>query len=188
MLIKRIAFPVTALGPNNRIALWTCGCNKRCVGCIAQELQKFDNKYEIPLKSIKEQILEIRIDKQITSITISGGEPFLQDELPNLLLWLRTIGFDDILVYSGMMYEDLKTKYFDSLSNIDVLIDGEYIDIKNDNMALAGSSNQRIIFLNPALIQQYQTYLNDGRKQQVIPLTDSSYDIYGLPPAGFREK
>lgn len=38
MFVDRIYFPVTTLGPGERVVVWTCGCTKRCPGCANPEL------------------------------------------------------------------------------------------------------------------------------------------------------
>ncbi len=38
MLVDRLYFPVTTLGPGERVVVWTCGCTKRCPGCANPEL------------------------------------------------------------------------------------------------------------------------------------------------------
>ena len=42
MQVDRLLFPVTALGPGNRLAMWMIGCHKRCKKCANPELQNFD--------------------------------------------------------------------------------------------------------------------------------------------------
>ena len=50
-------------------------------------------------------------------------------------------------VWTGYLYEDLLEQYTDELfKDIDVLIDGKFIEeLKDLNLNLRGSSNQRII-------------------------------------------
>ena len=38
MYLDRVIYPVTALGPGNRVAIWTVGCNRKCEGCANPEL------------------------------------------------------------------------------------------------------------------------------------------------------
>jgi anaerobic ribonucleoside-triphosphate reductase activating protein len=51
------------------------------------------------------------------------------------------------------------------LEKIAVLIDGEYIEEKNNDSRLRGSSNQEIHILNPKFIEKYQQYLDEGHNQ-----------------------
>ena len=44
------------------------------------------------------------------------------------------------------------------LSNISVLIDGEYIEELNDNSLLRGSSNQKVHILDKVKADRYNTY------------------------------
>ena len=46
-----------------------------------------------------------------------------------------------------------------------MLIDGPYVEECNDGvLALRGSTNQRIHYLNEEVREKYETYLNEGRK------------------------
>ena len=82
MLIHFIRYPVTTLGPGKRIGIWTQGCKRNCPKCMAGAFQDFDESKEMPFSVIKETILDIIKNNQVDGITISGGEPFEQRELP----------------------------------------------------------------------------------------------------------
>ena len=45
--IARINYPVTTLGPGNRVGIWTTGCDRNCPGCISPELQPFDERRQL---------------------------------------------------------------------------------------------------------------------------------------------
>lgn len=38
MYIDRLLYPITALGPGERIALWVSGCDRKCNKCANPEL------------------------------------------------------------------------------------------------------------------------------------------------------
>ncbi len=38
MQIDRVLFPITTLGPGNRIGIWTIGCPHKCYNCSNPEL------------------------------------------------------------------------------------------------------------------------------------------------------
>lgn len=191
MYVRRIHYPLTTLGPGNRVGIYVMGCNKRCNGCMAKELQSQDEKYKIDLEDVIESIkYYYNIDKSI-GITISGGEPFLQDELGALVKEIKNIGIKDILIYSGYKYEELKSMKNDNidlaLNNIDVLVDGEYIEELNDNKPLRGSSNQRIIFFNETLKEKYDVSLKSKRKVEIID-NGESIDFFGIFDKGMENK
>ena len=165
--IDRVLYQVRSLGPGRRIAIWTSGCDKRCSGCANPELWiQHPEQYITPRRLVDN--INKNINDVIEGITISGGEPFLQaEELIEFLDLLSIKG--DILVFTGYTYEALLSNDVSKrlLDKIDVLIDGEYKDSLNDGKsALRGSTNQRRLYLNSRIINQYECYLEQGRTIQ----------------------
>ena len=167
MYIDRLLYPVTALGPGKRIALWVSGCSRHCKKCANPELWERHEYQKITSEKLVKAINSV-IERGIDGITITGGEPFDQatelceviDELPEQI---------NVLVFSGYRYAELlkKEDSRELLSRIDVLIDGEYVDELNDNnAALRGSLNQHIWYLNKEVQPEYEKYLSEGRKIQ----------------------
>ena len=169
-----------ALGPNNRLCIWTQGCLKNCKNCMSPEFRTFNSNKNIDI--IKE--LEKYDFTTIEGVTISGGEPFLQlDELELLVEYLSN-KVEDILIYTGMKYNTLKLikKAKNIFSKIAVLIDGEYKDQLNNNEILRGSSNQNIIILNEKFKDLYEEYSKRPRTKQIVKVDKITYGI------GLREK
>lgn len=139
---------VTKLGPGIRFILWTQGCARCCKGCMTPMSQDGDSGRIISVFDLADIIIQSGRD----GLTISGGEPFLQAqalyELVNLIRAKRDIG---IIVYTGYTLDEIlqsKDLYMCRfLEQIDLLIDGPYIEELNDGMNLRGSSNQRAIAL-----------------------------------------
>ena len=182
MQIDRILYPILTLGYGRRIAIWTIGCERRCFGCSNPELQAFDSSKNISLDLILNIILSYK-DK-IDGVTITGGEPFLQkDPLLTLLKELKSNGIEDILVYTGNTLNELKDmrdkKVDEILKNIDVLIDGHYVEELNDNKGIRGSSNQKVHVFNSNLKEKYKA-LEGERKVQNIYYKNNSINI-GIP-------
>lgn len=173
MQIDRILYPVTSLGPGKRAVIWTIGCNRRCVNCANPELWEFNTKKDLSLEEIYSIIKTINEKSLIDGITITGGEPFEQaNELRELLGRIKPIT-EDILVFSGYTLDQLKGQYDRSidyiLDNIAVLVDGEYMDEKNDNRSvLRGSMNQQIHTLKSKFSGKYRNYILSGRKIQNV--------------------
>ncbi len=165
--IDRILYPVTALGPGKRIALWTAGCSRRCPGCANPELWERHQEQEIEVQKLAKYVNTISAG-QADGITITGGEPF--DQAEEIVELLDCLTFPaEILVFSGYTMEELcqDEKKRKLLERIDVLVDGEYIEDKNDGKAvLRGSSNQRIHYLRTEAEAKYAAYLKEGRKIQ----------------------
>ncbi len=192
MQVKFIAYPVTVLGPGKRIGIWTLGCHRRCPCCISPELREFDEDYEIPLDHLLKQIEDRLKCDQVDGISISGGEPFLQKDLLPFLKGLKEMGVKDVLVYTGNTIEELRASLPNAeeyLKNIDVLVDGPYVEELNDGKNLRGSSNQRVLFLNAEMEAKYQPFLKEGRRYQAKELEEGHLIYIGLPKKGFvREK
>lgn len=145
LAIARVFYPVTVLGPGNRIGIWTAGCNKNCRGCISPDLKNEENGIKMSTNDIIELIN--KIDNKVDGITISGGEPFLYPlDLLDLVIALEKVT-PDIIVFSGYNYDFLlqNKEANEVLQHISVLIDGVFDDTKKDKHGLRGSTNQQII-------------------------------------------
>ncbi|MCR5734341.1 MAG: radical SAM protein [Lachnospiraceae bacterium] len=168
MYIDRILFPVTSLGPGKRLVIWVSGCTRHCEGCANPELWERHPFQQTDPYDFADMITS-QIDlNNVSGITVSGGEPF--DQAEELCKLIRKIKQDkDVLVFSGYSIEEIQKDPVmnEFLSLTDVLVDGEYIDSKNDGIsALRGSSNQRIHILNKRLTERYDEYLKLGRQIQ----------------------
>jgi anaerobic ribonucleoside-triphosphate reductase activating protein len=157
MYVARVLYPVEVLGPGKRVGIWFCGCPRRCKGCSNPELWEFQERYKASPEMIFKLVQSIAKKHTIDGFTITGGEPMYQAEaLQHLLVFLKTIS-DDIIVYTGYDITELESRI---LTNVSVLIDGEYIEELNDNSLLRGSSNQRIHILDISKKEKYKTYLS----------------------------
>lgn len=162
MYVARILYPVEVLGPGKRIGIWFCGCPHKCKGCSNPELWEFQEKYKTSLEAILTLIETIAKEHQVDGFTITGGDPMYQaDDLQKLVMHLCKIS-SDILVYTGYEIEELPKEY---LHNISVLIDGRYIEERNNNCILRGSDNQRIHILNSDMERKYDIYLQNASNQ-----------------------
>ena len=162
MYVARILYPVEVLGPGKRIGIWFCGCPHKCKGCSNPELWEFQEKYKTSLEAILTLIETIAKEHQVDGFTITGGDPMYQaDDLQKLTMHLCKIS-SDILVYTGYEIEELPKEY---LHNISVLIDGRYIEERNNNCKLRGSDNQRIHILNSDMKRKYDLYLQNASNQ-----------------------
>ena len=174
MKIDRILFPIETLGPGKRLVIWTRGCSKHCEHCANPELWDSGGGREVSAGEIAQIILNIHRETPIDGITISGGDPLEQaQELLELLEAVKG-DIEDILVYTGYEYEELKDihqpEYINRLEqNISVLIDGPYVDRLNDSACtLRGSTNQRLWYFDEKYRDRYERYLQEGRKIQNV--------------------
>ncbi len=170
MYVGRIIYPVTTLGPGNRLVIWTTGCSKKCKGCMATELQTQHPTDYIDNEKLIRIIADILSTHDVDGITISGGDPLEQaDDICAVLPTIKML-CDDILMYTGYEYNEVKCLLNDVQlniinDNVSVLVDGRYVDELNNSIsALRGSTNQNIIFLQDKHRKRYEDYISDGRK------------------------
>lgn len=160
MYVARILYPVNVLGPGKRIGIWFNGCNHHCPGCSNPELWEPQERYKTTLETLMRLVEYICNNQTVDGVTLTGGDPFAQaDALQQLLPELSKFS-NDILVYTGFDYEEILLKYPELVSQIGVLIDGKYIQERNNGVVLRGSDNQRIIILDDQLVDKYNCYLS----------------------------
>jgi anaerobic ribonucleoside-triphosphate reductase activating protein len=143
--LSRIHFPVTALGPGRRLGIWFQGCSIRCPGCISADTWA----KKMPGLEIAELIEQIQPWlSECDGFTISGGEPFEQEEaLTELLLAIRSRSAKSILVYSGQALEQLLEQKSVKEGLIDCLVSDPFRIDSPQTLPLRGSDNQRMSFL-----------------------------------------
>lgn len=136
-------------GDGLRCVVWFAGCGHRCPGCHNPETWDFNCGHEITIKDM-DVIYDQLQRKEISGITLSGGDPLYQAK--DLVHFLKQIRFKfpdkDIWCYTGFKYENIAQ--LECLEYIDVLIDGPYEQELNPGpgkVLWRGSTNQRIIDL-----------------------------------------
>ena len=181
---------ITVLGPGHRYVIWVQGCRRCCKGCVFPEAQLLGkNGYWITSEQL---LMEIQTAKQpLTGITISGGEPFLQPAgMAELIGLLRKSTKLDIMVYTGYTLQELQQQnnvninYI--LSNIDLLIDGEYIEELNHNKIYRGSDNQQIWFLSAKYLPFKEKMENTCNRSLEFVFRNGEVFTIGLPAKNFQ--
>lgn len=178
--IAAIAARTQALGPGIRAVVWVQGCPLHCRGCIAPEWIPFVPATQLAPEEILEQI---DLDS-ITGLTFSGGEPMEQAAgLAALARLVRQKKELDLICFTGYRYERLlkdppNEGVPDLLAEIDVLIDGPFIQALHDSIGLRGSSNQRIIHLTPKLRGHD---LESQTRKVEITIADGELQFIGIP-------
>ena len=184
MYVARILYPVEVLGPGKRIGIWFSGCPRRCKGCSNPELWELDGRYATTPENVYSLVRMIADKNPVDGFTLTGGDPMYQPKaLQRLIPMLREIS-DDILVYSGYKIEEL---HKDSLCGIAVLIDGEYIESRNNNCILRGSDNQRIHIIDPSLEDKYSEYLSSAINRIQNFMTSDGIVSVGIHKPDFIE-
>ena len=132
-------------GEGIRFAVFMQGCLRHCEGCHNPETHALDGGKLIDTQEI---IAAIKKNPLLNGITLTGGEPFLQiDAATELARAAKSFGLD-VWCYTGFTFENLPPAADKLLKNVDVLVDGEFIESLRDlELQFRGSSNQRIIDL-----------------------------------------
>jgi pyruvate formate lyase activating enzyme len=93
-MVKIVGFSKTSLLDwDGMVAavIYLPGCNMRCPFCHNRELVLESTQMdEIPLEAIKEY-LEENVEF-LDGVVVSGGEPTIHPDLPDLMRWLRSLG------------------------------------------------------------------------------------------------
>lgn len=143
-----------------RAVLFVSGCPHNCPGCHNKQAQNFEYGTEFNKQEIIERIKQNSILK---GITISGGEPLCKENIPEVLDFIKDLRKEkpefNVWCYSGYTFEELMARNDDitkqCLNEIDVLVDGEYIESqKEPNLKFRGSKNQRIIDVHKCINEQ----------------------------------
>lgn len=143
----------TANGPGIRLSLFVSGCTNHCKGCFNEKTWNFN--YGKPFTDITLNcIFKELANPWYDGITILGGEPMHEKNVATVAAIVNkiknTFPEKNIWVYTGYTIEDLLNKNNRNiqyvLSNIDVLVDGPFIEEEKDlTIPFRGSRNQRII-------------------------------------------
>ena len=152
-----------ANGLGVRVSLFVSGCTHHCKNCFNQMTWDFKYGKEFT-KEVEDLIIDYLKPEHITGLSLLGGEPMepsnqralvpfvkrVKETYPQKDIWCYT-GYDfekDILGRMAEQWEETK----EMLSYIDVLVDGEFKEaLKSPSLQFKGSSNQRIIEVQPSL-------------------------------------
>lgn len=162
-------------GDGLRVVLWLSGCSHHCYNC--QNPQTWNPGSGIPFdESAKQEIFNELSKDYISGITFSGGDPLHENNLDEVLSLIKEIRISfpekSIWLYTGYNFDLLNSKYneykyipfaanadewltrWEIISNINVLVDGEYIDEQKDlTLKWRGSKNQRVIDAKQSRVQ-----------------------------------
>ena len=152
-----------ANGPGIRTTFFLTGCDRNCPNCFNTDYMDCNYGKKWDEDAEREVISYLKL-KQVEGLTVLGGEPF---ENPlGLLKALKNIKKEvdkSIWIYTGFVFEDLMNMKIARkiLEEIDVLVDGEFIEeLKDLSLKFRGSSNQRIIDVKKSLINNKVIILN----------------------------
>lgn len=157
------------------VSLFVQGCDRHCFNCFNPDTWDFNGGKEWT-EETKNKFIKLIDRPYINRISVLGGEPLAEQNLDDVLSLVKQIRISfpekSIWLYTGYNFDLLNSKYneykytpfaanadewltrWDIISNVNVLVDGEYIDEKRDiTLKWCGSSNQRVINVKQSLAQ-----------------------------------
>ena len=138
-------------GPGFRTSIYCAGCPNHCPGCHNPQSWDINNGH---MMSVEELMQDITSDP-FADVTFSGGDPMFQAEgFTELARAIKKETDKTIWCWTGFRYEDIvgdPVKHA-LLEQIDVLVDGRYVqELRDEDLLFRGSSNQRIIDVSSSL-------------------------------------
>lgn len=160
------------------VSLFIQGCPFHCKNCFNSETWDFNGGKEWTEKT-KNKFMELIDRPYIKRVSFLGGECLADQNLDEVLKLVKQIRISfpekTIWLYTGFYWNDIMCSFaglqadcvvLDKkdieawekrrkiISNVDVLVDGEYIDEQKDlSLKFKGSKNQRVIDVKQSLAQ-----------------------------------
>ena len=144
-----------ANGDGVRTSLFVSGCDLHCRGCFNKESWDLNAGQFFSRKVKKELFKNLKLD-YIKGLSLLGGDPFNPNNVKDIAFLVedtkRLFPNKTIWVWSGYTLEELNERIDqykkEILDNIDVLVDGRFIEEEKDlSLRFRGSRNQRLIYL-----------------------------------------
>ena len=119
-------------GPGCRFVIWVQGCHLACPECWNKHTWSFNSNNMISIDSLFEQI---KNTQNITGVTYSGGEPFVQAK--SLFFLAQRIKQElklNLQIFTGYELSELKSKYQKLLLELtDIVVSGRFDPTKLNN-------------------------------------------------------
>ena len=141
-----------ANGPGIRVSIFFSGCTHRCPNCFNSDLWDFHYGKPFTTDTIQ-TIIKLMEPEYISGLSILGGEPF--QSIPPMISLIEAVKSaypnKTIWIWTGYLFEKIKVMMTGTdadaiFKNVDVIVDGPYIDgLRDLTLKFKGSSNQRLI-------------------------------------------
>ena len=161
------------------VSLFVQGCPLHCKNCFNSDTWDFNGGKEWT-EEIKDRFMKLIDRPYIKRVSFLGGECLAEQNLNEVLKLVKEIRISfpekTIWLYTGFCWNDIMCSFAglqadyvvldkkdieawekrrEIISNVDVLVDGEYIDEQRDiTLKWRGSSNQRVISVVDSLAQE----------------------------------
>ena len=133
------------------LTIYCAGCTRDCHNCQNPDLQDFKNGVSMD----SNQVVALVTDRisLIESVVFLGGDWMCYPiELRDISSQLKKLYNDLILIlYTGELIETISN---DILENLDIIIDGPYMENQKTNYAIPVTSNQRVFFNTMSVIHE----------------------------------
>lgn len=144
-----------ANGPGCRVSLFVQGCEFNCPGCFNTVAKDFEGGKPFTDRTIQ-NILELCAAEHISGLSILGGEPLHprnRNAVANLVTeFKKAFPNKTVWIWTGYLYEEVSDFLAELVGNVDVLVDGRFVEeLKDLRLSWRGSSNQRIILVPESL-------------------------------------
>lgn len=137
----------TVDGPGLRYVVFFQGCNHFCPGCHNPKTWDPNGGR---LVNVFDILNDIEKYKDVTGVTLSGGEPLLQLEECHALIYgiFNRFPHLNIVLYTGYKIEEviaMGDKVQELITKVDYIVDGCFKQELKRELPYRGSSNQRFI-------------------------------------------
>ena len=188
LVLNRMHFPVTSLGPGRRLGLWFQGCSLACPGCLSLDTWDPEGRPPTTVDAVLQTAAEL-CDSDVDGVTISGGEPFEQPEaLAALVVGIRRWSADldrdlDILVYSGFGLHDLRAQHGELVAALDALIPEPFVAAEVPSGLWRGSGNQPLVLISELGRERFANAELTAPVMQAVAV-DGELWMIGVPRRG----
>lgn len=151
-----------ANGEGIRTTIFVSGCEFYCKDCFNRDYWDFNYGNPFTMDTISTILNNLNNDR-VRGLSILGGEPLHHKnslEVSVLIDKVRAVygQTKDIWIWTGYTFEELleSRNYYilDILSNVDVIVDGQFVASQKDmTLKFRGSKNQRLIDVKESLKQ-----------------------------------
>lgn len=151
MKLAKIVEDTIVDGIGWRTSVYCTGCQHQCPGCHNKATWDINAGKDCTVDWLVRHLLSSEND-----ITFSGGDPMYQAaEFAEVAKQVKQQSNKNIWCYTGFLFEQcLHGERYELLKNIDVLVDGPFIErLKSDKLLFRGSANQRLIDVQKSLQQ-----------------------------------
>ena len=177
LALSRVHFPVTALGPGRRVAIWFQGCSLHCPGCVSPETWAFEEP-KVSVSSLAESLSPYL--ERSDGVTVTGGEPLEQPQALAALLRLiraRSGRPLSVLLFTGWSRGKAipAIKAFSPL--VDAAICGPFEEALPQTLPLRGSDNQTLHLLTPLGAKEFSRYSQAAKSARAEPQSVGRLDF-----------